>query len=544
MRKVNAAHRTFIIAGIVLLALSAGMLGMQLWLRNKIAAMVEDAPFDIRGRSYDVEVGKVRLSLGDRSLRLNDITIEPADETVSREGPAAELRITVEEILLDDVVYKRGRKGAKPTVSVNSVKILSPRVSYSGVPAPDAGGEKKKFSLYDIPQGLTGILDRLSVVLFEIKDAYLTYGHWTHGNKETWTVEGFYMTLGGVELDPAEAAGDDRALLFSRYLTADIFNVSRVYKSGSMTMNIERIALDSNNGTVTVGGFRMTPRYPKASYAAKVSDHSDWTRVEFTDLKAYGLDMVKLQNEGIIAADSVLSAKGSIESYKNRQVVQAPRVKPLLFEPVQNLSLGIDVPYVRVDDLYARYDELAENGSEPGAICFRNIRAVAHGLTNRPSEQGQSYMIEADGLMMGWAPIHLLAQMPAGPGSDYFVIRSEVKSFELSLLNDMISPLSNVEIEAGYSRGFSTVVSGNSVKATAQTEFTYDGLEVALLKRKDHSKKEVLSFLANELAVRHTNTEAAGQRKGEGSYQRDANRSHFNYIWKTIYQSVKPIIMN
>ena len=91
-------------------------------------------------------------------------------------------------------------------------------------------------------------------------------------------------------------------------------------------------------------------------------------------------------------------------------------------------------------------------------------------------------------------------------------------------------------------------VTGNENAATGNLSMQYDNMDILLNKveaDKSLNKKGLFSFLANRLVIYKENPmKDDPERKAENiTVQRDATRSFFNLVWKTMFTAAGEIVL-
>ena len=87
-------------------------------------------------------------------------------------------------------------------------------------------------------------------------------------------------------------------------------------------------------------------------------------------------------------------------------------------------------------------------------------------------------------------------------------------------------------------------LSGSSVKAQSVVDMRYNNLQIAILHKKDPEReRELLTTIANGMVLHRDNPEGGKLRIGHGFYERDPQKSFWNYLWKTSFAGVTDIVM-
>ena len=90
---------------------------------------------------------------------------------------------------------------------------------------------------------------------------------------------------------------------------------------------------------------------------------SDWTQVVAGRIACTG-GLPDARNKKL-KIDSVWIGNVEIGSFKNRQIPQKQRIKPLFYQSLQKLSFGVEVRRISFSDIRAVYEELSATGTVP-----------------------------------------------------------------------------------------------------------------------------------------------------------------------------------
>lgn len=78
------------------------------------------------------------------------------------------------------------------------------------------------------------------------------------------------------------------------------------------------------------------------------------------------MDYPEIARNKKLKIDSVWIGNVEIGSFKNRQIPQKQRIKPLFYQSLQKLSFGVEVRRISFSDIRAVYEELSATGNRSG----------------------------------------------------------------------------------------------------------------------------------------------------------------------------------
>lgn len=563
IKKHSLAARILLSISVVAIIILSGVWIGQALIARKITALLEKGPISLDGKSYITEVGKIRVDLTRRSITLSDITLRTETSRNTQDGPATMLDVNIPKITASGIRYDKGDDTIKASVYIRKLALDSPSIIYGGVPQP----EKKKKEEKKNASYLKGLLIKQLV----ITDGNIRISRWMAGKKTGYTANGLNLELLNVMLgspegkkmtaliakrtkstmqnakstmdktDSAKVKGKDYFSAIN--LTAD--RLSYTLKNGALILSLDTLSVNSQTGMITAGRLAITPQYPKHQYNNKVGDHTDWISIVVNDIALSGVKMPFTGNNGdMLYADKFSMAESVIRSYKNRNQIQSPKIKPTLYQSIERIPLGIDITSVNIAGLNVHYEEVAPGEKQPGQININGIDAEISGLTNRPSARGQHYTINASGEFLGVGRLTAVMTMPADSLNDHFAVRATLGAMPASTFSSITEPLAGIRITSGKVRSANVSIEGNSDQARSSVELSYEDLMVAVLNRKKNdSKRELLTFIANDIVLHHNNPSNGKMRIGEGEFERDKQKSFWNYIWKTTFVGLKKVVL-
>lgn len=535
-RMKKTVRVALIITGSVILLFIVLIVGGQALVKGEINKILDRGTLEIGGETYDIKGGKVSVSIPARSVVLNDVSLR---SQAGAETSGGALSVDVEKVSLKGIFYKKSRRtGGKHSIGARVLEIDAPRVVFEGVRHPTAKNEEEKSS----GSALTEKFGLLSVKQITVNAGSAKITGWKEGHQYAYNADGLSLDAEGFAM--GEKADTVGKILFSDRVKARADKFTTLTKRGAVAMEIDGLAADSRDNSLSLAGFKMLPQYPRLEYAAKVWDHSDWTQAELQDIKVFNIDYRGLVSDKSIKADSASIGGGKVASYKNRNIQPLNKV-PLYYESLQKLSMPLDIPKVIIAGVDVDYHELAPGADAPGAVTVTGITGELQGLTNRAAHEKQTFRLVADATLMGRASFHAVMTMPVDRRYDHWEFVGKLGQMDMGALNPALENLANVKITSGIMHSLDFHIVGNSATSHTTAVMSYDGLEIALLKKHDHHReRHLLSFLADTLVIRHQNPDRRGHlHTGEGEAERDYYKSQINFVVKSLIAGVKGILI-
>jgi hypothetical protein len=506
------------IAAIVLiLAIGAGV----------VRRMVERELAEMDLGNVRVTCESVDVNLVRQVVRLRGITLRTREREIRPDSlyksPVQYLDVAIEGITLRGITIGKIRKRE---FDFNALLVESPHATLvtrrlEADSLPEAESTRPK-------------LNRLGIKRVEVTRGSLDWRQITETDTLQYLVHELDVQLNGLSVDSTRQA---RArLLYSDRVQGSVKNVSHTLARGDLLLSLDSLAWDSSTGRISVTRAALSPQYPKAHFTRRSATHADYIEARADSVEGYGVDFQSLWSGQGIRVDSLHVASGQLESYKNRQLKYARKVKPMFHTVIQRIPIPLHISSVKVDQFNAAYEELAENGDSPGRITFDSIAASVYGLTNRVAREDQYVELYASGRVMNRGDFQAVVSMPVDSLNDHFEVKATLQSLPLSALNPMIVPLAQVEISAGTISRMDFTLTGSTTSARMEMVMRYNGLEIAVMRmrRGRWQERGAISNLLNWAVIRQDNPDKNGLRTARTTVRRDPYRSAFNYLWKGI----------
>ncbi len=482
----------YIVLGLVVL-----YFGAEWFLKGRIKSIVEREVYDVTQGAVKVEVGSVSLRLIGRSVWLRDVKIGSGTGEWHKNGWSLQtVEGRLEEVGVRGIHFKK--RDSVIYLRAEEFNLEVSRLSADVLKQSGEGKDSLEFRMKDFDVEMKGIevdtVSRNSGLPFPCQDIQI-------------------------------------ALSSFQYLFAE----------KSQELEIGSLRLEGEQGRFAIGNIRLMPRYGMYEFAEKAPGHTDWTQVEASGLQGTGFRLQKLLVDGFAEVDSMSLEKASVRSFKNRKIGQAPRIKRLFYESVQEFPLPFAVRRIALNDVGVEYMELARKGLSPGRVTFSGLQGMFSYLTNRPAPGQSSFTLKAKGKLMDQGEIQAVFRLPAGGENPVFEVEGWMGPLNLTALNPVLEPLAKISITSGQMEEMTFDIRGNAQKAHIDMSFYYERLRFRIMREKD-GELETSSFLttlANGLVVKENNPDHRGMRPGDAWAERDPYRSQFNYLWKILLGGLK-----
>lgn len=538
-RRYYRTASALLIVTIMLAALLAVGIAAQMWAGRQVGKLLEQGPVEFAGGTYITSVGRVGVDLSRLSLSLSDVEVRTRGQRAAS-GPAPYMEGSIARVTVSGITVGKKNDAGFRKVRIRDVYVTSPAMVFHGIPAAEADR-----TVTAIPSKIRGRRIDMKIDKLRIAGASATVGIWRDRRKASLTVHGADLvvtdlTTGGWSDTPGNMTPHDGGTTFAR-AALSVDSLACAY--GTSRMTVTALSYDSEGGRLAMGGAALSPQYSKQQFTKRAGDGSDWMAVSVTGVTGDGITLPRAADD-TLRARSLEAEHVLFEAFCDRNQPRTQNVRPTIYEMVWNFPLGVAVDTIAVNDLDVVYEEISAGARTPAVITLDDTRLSLHGLTNRPAAPGQFYRMNIDGWMMGRGLLHAVLELPAAPGDDRFVVRAGVEPMPATAASPVTEPLSNVRISSGVLDSVDIVIEGDSGHACSTLDLRYHDLSIALVRKNaPDSERRFLSTLANGMIIKSGNPSDGTLRTGHGEYEREPNKSFWNFVWKTAFAGVLDVVI-
>ncbi len=310
-------------------------------------------------------------------------------------------------------------------------------------------------------------------------------------------------------------------------------------------LSIRNARYRSLGGKLELNGLKVDPKFKKREFGKQFGKQTDRIVLSNETVKAYGFDLERFVETDYLRAKKIVVEHAKIDVFRDKNIAFPEDQRRALPQTTfRNVSTTFDVDTLQLKGFDIVYEELQENKPKPGVITFDNLNANAYNLTNdaKVIRKNSNTTITASTRLYNSGTLTANFHLNLLDPEDQFTFNAQLVEMDLTQLNRMLEPSSEVKISSGW--GTNMVFSGeaNDEFAHGVMSFEYHKLKVFIKnEQKKNTKKRagkaITTFFANTFVVRSNNKEPL-LRDGEMFFIRDHTRSIFNYLAKTTLSGI------
>lgn len=298
---------------------------------------------------------------------------------------------------------------------------------------------------------------------------------------------------------------------------------------------LDKLIVDGGKSGMQARGFVFEPKYDRATFAKKrgvetdhivfTADSIDVLRTNFADNDSLMIELVAFYGSELLAHRD-----------KNYQMPE-DRFVPILVDNLLQWSVPLFVEQVTFKDGNIVYEELADGKEEAGKVVFSDFDGSVYNVTNLPDlieDEEKLLVLEATTRLYGKGRLTVEVNYDLLSENGRFWAQGHLRAMDLQSANDILTPLSTLEVKTGRSEAVYFTFGGSRLRAHGDLIFRYDDLKL----KWEEDSKMIKRFVKNTLTnwvVPTSNPNRKGQHRiGAIDFERDTQRSMFNYWWKSL----------
>ena len=327
-------------------------------------------------------------------------------------------------------------------------------------------------------------------------------------------------------------------------LSADGFSFMAANKRYKITVGA--FTINSANSTMHVNSFSVVPQLAEAAFSKSTRYQEDLYNLNFKNVALSGVNSKLLISEKKLEAETMVF-EPEIKVFNDRTVAPNPASKVGTYphQLLQKLNFPISIKTVIIKNGYVAYKEKGDISKKTGTVFFKNISATISNVTNIKDIISKNNMLTltATASFMGVSNIQTSWKLPLDTKDGAFTVSGIGSGFEASALNPITEPLGMVSIRTGRFNKIIFDLAGNDHHAKGSSTLLYENLKIDLLKNDSTAtkKKGLESFVAN-LFAKDNNPQNGVLRKNEIDQERDATKSFFYLLWKSVFAAAKKTV--
>jgi len=398
----------------------------------------------------------------------------------------------------------------------------------------DEGSTINSLSAMDLYPTIKNFFSKITLNKIDVRNMNLKLEIPKGNSTDTYTLGHLNLQVRNFILDSTAKAFQNNRFFYSQNTLIHLQNYSANIDNNLYRINFRDLRLSTLNRIIEIDSFRLKPQYNYADFAKRLQYQTDRFDLEIDKIKLLGIDFQDaiFRQKYIVHKAEIDNLKGEV--YRDALYPRLPDYYPA--NPIQRL---LSLPYfiqfdtVYLNNAYFAYKEKGNRTPEPGHIFFNQLNAQILNVSNNPDfiKFGGNTVLNAQALLMGKGKLILDVHFPLLKQGKEFKLNANMSQIEMDDLEPILRPLALIQARSGTIKSVELSVEANDDYAFGNMLMLYNNMKIEVLNKS--MKKGFFSSLFANALIRTGNTNTIFPRRGPIYFERNKERSLFNY-WAEI----------
>lgn len=444
--------------------------------------------------------------------------------------------LNIDELNVGDLLDKKN-------IDLNTLDIKNPTVEIYHLANKRDTGIKETTTLYAHIQQSLGH--------FSLKDLTISNINFVHHNlaeekEKITTFKDVSMRFSDIEID-STTQYDTTRFLYAKH--ANIYIPGYTYRTPDSMyfLKADTLTLHAAQKSIDAISLSLEPRYSKQEFSKQLKFYKDRYDINFQSASFNDIDWYKLfLGEGFTAGYAEFNT-GKMEVFADKNVPPSPKSKIGNFphQLLARLKLPVDIDTIHINNFEFTYRELNAKTQKTGNVTWTDVQGELTNVTNVPEKIAINKIVKvaATSKLYNAGSFSAVFQFDMTKTKDGgFTLDVDLGAMDGKVVNTASKTLGLFEVNSLTIKKLKAHIIANSYQARSSVLFVYDDLKITALKPGDDNPKQLkkrkfLSFFANTFILNKSNEINEAQPEYV-TYKRDAQRSFFSLIWKSILKGI------
>ncbi len=358
------------------------------------------------------------------------------------------------------------------------------------------------------------------------------------------------VNVDSLNLKPAHLMASLLKKKFSKAVVA-LGGLHYKLENGFYHMQLGEFSWSLHDNLITLNHFEMIPQYDTTEFGKQFGRQTDRMDLQVKELQIHQLNIERLAENGGIETPLIRIIEPDLWIYRDKNVPLDRSRYPKL--PHQ--AIGAAAQYIKIDKIelqngHVKYEELATDAQKAGTVPIENLYASIYQVTNDMESIRKSGPMKWDvqGVFFNEGSLKVEVSFPADLQQESFTFSGNIGEMNMPEFNSITVTNEHIRIEEGQINRLEFDADAGPEYATGTMLFNYDNLKLSILKNEAKAGNEelgLLSSLAN-VVIRSFNPGKKSNKSADPAeifFERDKNKSIFNYLAKTLISGIKATII-
>ncbi len=366
-----------------------------------------------------------------------------------------------------------------------------------------------------------------------------------------WQFDKCNFIVTNVKVDSVSAKDSSR-LLFSKNIALAADDIKLKTPDGLYNLAAKKIQYSSSVRRMELKDFSFLPAVSEKEIKNYFGIQHEIYKIKIPAVTLHNFLLPQWISNNKLQIDTVTLVSPSISLELDRNMPPNAKSKKGGYpnQLLQKAPFVIKVKRMNVTNAALSYTETSNTTGLTGKIVFPSLRATLDNITNDPAAIAQSAqcIVRVNGSIIKTGTINAVFYFSLSDKKGAFTVQSTVTNLTAAQLQPIFRPMTGVDLQSFNMKRLDYTIKGNEDRGTGDLQMKYDEMDILINKvtaDKTLDKKGLFSFVANRLLIYKENPSSNGEeRKAHNiTVQRDATRSFFNLVWKTLFTASGEIVL-
>ena len=311
------------------------------------------------------------------------------------------------------------------------------------------------------------------------------------------------------------------------------------YKTKFYHMSV--VNVEFGNNKVKIDQFAMKPLVSRAQFIKMIPVERDLYDITAKQITAVGNWNLFSQNKFINASNvNIQSADANI--FRSKIPKDDPKEKALYSKMLRSIKFPLQIHNLDVKNSLLVYEEDTPESAGPGKLTFSNFNMNVKNLNSAKTKGKPTRVdIKINCSFMNLSPLAVNWNFDVANSNDVFAISGRTTNLPVQGINPFIRPYLHVTATSGTIHEMLFNFKGNPKGINGTFNLKHKDLKIAILDKKNHEKKGVLTAVAN-LFIKSDSGKFPEEVTVE-NVERDPTKSFFNLFWRGIEDGLKKTLI-
>jgi hypothetical protein len=544
-----------ILIALIVLILLAGI-AFQVFITRYLPPMVKDRLADIivKGSDslYRFEVGKFDVSFWGGSVRVSGlrITIDSNRYKILSEQkklPPLTFNLhlgkgNVEGISISQLVFSK--KIHIQLLDLGEADITLARHFRESEEADTTNGEP----LWKL---IRPDIRAIKIDAVKCSSVNVTYQNIDSASDFRWKFDNCNALFDDIRVDSV-AANDKTRLLFAKDLALSASNIKMKTPDGLYNLQAGDVLYSSAAQRMELKQFEFQPAVSQREFNRHFGHQHEIYKLKMPVITLKNFLLPQWISYNKLVVDTIYLGSPIINVHMDRNAPPNPYSKKGQYphQLLQRAPFTIVVKRVNAADATMVYTEANDRTGLTGKLTFSSIRGHIDNVTNDilSLSRSRECIVDVHSGVMKTGNMHAVFRFNLQDRAGAFSVKASITNLDAAQLQPLAKAMTATELQSFNMQRLDYSITGNENSGRGSLRMKYDDMDILLHRveqDKSLNKRGFLSFLANRLVIYKENPmkDDAERTADNIPVTRDATKSFFNFIWKTLYSSAGKIVL-